>query len=402
MRLKLAYPFTFSMSLALAPLALAQSQQQGDYAGVELGIALGATTVYTPAEQSSSSNPFQVSEFRIKIDGHVGGWVHPVVSLEVLDGPAVASWPFLFHGEGGVLSDVNWQGAQPGYGVFDHAVDKLHFADRMVDLMMTGGYGNLSNTEVQTWAQPILSPESTAGFVVNGRVWRADSPLWNGPIGDFHRSTWVSLLAERGDAVEDYLTFDTIAAIRHMIVEQSIYKTGSTTAAAQFLASGDWTDAVEDQTTFALGVQAIALRAAVLPAGIEVEDDDDAPDLAQVAGPVPFYGGSATAKIIILYQELTRGFVELGLEALIPNTRVYFDAPHMTANGRLRFSREGGGYVEFPVYPAPLKNQAGRCCSFIGPNAGSGPVYAKDDLTTTWVQVADVVVDHGGQQGTGQ
>ncbi len=404
MRLILACPFTVLSTLVLAPLISAQGVQvgQADYAAVDLGIAFGPGLAFEPASGSSVEFPFETAEFRIRVDGYEGGWVHPVLNIDVRDTEGLSNWMyFLDAGDSGTLSQIFWHGAASGTGVFDHVVDRKHTVQQMASLM-TGGSGLPAPSEVLTWGQPILSPEfPTGGMERSGRVWRADSPLWTSSLGQSHRAAWHRLLADQSEVPTDATTFDTIATIRHGITAQSIYYDGTTTHAALFFASDGWTSVISTGA-IAASIQAIALRAPEMSPEIHILDDDDAPDLAGQAGLVPFYGGSATAKIIIRYGELGYGFNELEAEPLLPNSRVYFTAMHAAAGFVLRFPRKGGGVVEFPAYPAPLEDEPGRYCVFLDATVDSGEVHARDDLNPTFEKVADVIVDHGTPQGAGQ
>lgn len=307
-----------------------------------------------------------IIDFRIRVGGIEGGWVHPVFDVRVEDTEALSDYGWLDQGNSKLASLMEWYSAEFPNGDDDFMVYREHTAQRLIDFALTGGQGSLVYDAVLPWCQPILTYVSESGFNApglnfNNRIWRVDAPLWaNSPAGQTNLGLWADLLRDGDDVVNrSYEALSGGAALRYAIVQQSIYANEGSTAEAQAFFNSHTFRWAAEQHWFTLGIQAFAARNADLPTNPDPEwdEDDEVPDLGLLTGPLPRVGVSRAARHPVFFPNHSGPYVH-DLEGEVePGRPHFFRFDYGVHPVRVEFQTTTGPVVEIalavPSLPHP-------------------------------------------------
>jgi hypothetical protein len=259
---------------------------------------------------------------------------------------------------------------------------------RWISQALLNNNSTLQVDGVRPWAQPLLTPHN--GVSDAERLWVANAPMWGQtPQGQLHAMIWMAQLNFDSQA-----TFDAMTMLRMALVEQSLFVTGSTTAAKNLFQSPLWGQALTNGW-LRLGIQVLSASANNFVVTGPWETDPQVPDLSggdpEYVMP-PLVRLTARTKMIIRPPlEHSDGTVAgLSGATLVPGSRHYFVNPSGRSPVNIGLSMSTGQIEYVTAYAWPTMVSPAQYVMFVPHNFVSGPVYIKQGAMTAGVQVGVV------------
>ncbi len=368
----------------LAPAAPLVAQEPASHALVSFEIDTEPPENDSPdggiwVEAGQVPGGIAVREFRIRVNGVEGGWSFPVLGLDIGSGYQTApAWMTQFAGTQEAAS-LQWYGCQftvenpPGAW-------RAPLFQRYVNAVLASGQ---TVSDAKYWCQPFLTQQPNSGVLnPSTRLWTADGPLWNGPIGGLNKSLWMGILEDlaAGSPNPRLTAFSGGAAVRQALLMQSIIATGTTDQAINYLNSSDFKVAVSEGWLF-LVLQVFALRSAGLPIGTPIgapwDTDDKVPGLGAF-NPPPKIGITGYEKVGVSWPEHSGGGVS-PLGNLVPNQVFTFTSNWATPPVTLWFPK-ANGVTSTVARAAGTLDSPGRMRAQVPADAVAGPILYQAGL----------------------
>lgn len=350
----------------------------------------------------------QLDVFRLRVNGHEGGWVRPVMNFVPAPGSAGAFEASDWVEQGFVARYGGAQGNTPGLVMplnpgylpieieassNDIFVPNAKGLQRWLTFMTTNGSSSLVLHGVKTWAQPLTTTNPTPGTISpTTRVWTSDAPLWEGPgtgvAERVHRELWRGILDGAGSTT----TFNAYKALRWALIEHALYDpTVSLGDVQNFFESQTWVD-VLNYGHLHLAIQLVAARAGSFIVD-EFPTDTEVPDLSNYSPSPRMSLSESTQFVVKLQSELLGSLPDINGSLVVPGTWLNFN--FATGRGQTLLSLEttaGNTVIVEAESNASLYRPAGYRVYIPSTTDSSSPIRIKTGNMTAFQWIGQVQV----------